>query len=176
MHSKLSLFFILLVGCTAAPQSEPVDIAAPKEENVAADSAAVQNQNNEWEEHGGFRLRQNRAFQAQLEGKTATRWFEATDGSAFGGTTKLILKTQNEIDIFSNVKPSSGNGEYKEISDSGKYTVYEDTRGQLFMRFLMKNSGEGFVQLQFKEGRLWLTGPGGTEIFELKNSAVSINH
>lgn len=173
MQSKLSLFFILLVGCTAAPQSEPVDIAAPSENKAVADSSSGQIQNNEWEEHGGFRLRKNLAFQSQLEGKTATRWFEATDGSAFGGTTKLVLKTQNDIDIFSNVKPSSGNGGFKEISDSGKFTVYEDTRGQLFMRFLMKNSGEGFVQLQFKEGRLWLTGPGGTEIFELKNTAVS---
>lgn len=167
MQKWLIAILCALASCSSNSHEESSEAVDVQTQSNSKDTT-VHGSSDGWEEHGGYKLKRNKKIQEQLGGQLATRWFQTTNGALFGGTTRMELFENGEITVYSNVKPPSGNGEYKEVSDTGTFAIFEDTKGQVFLQFQMQMSGEGFVGIQFKEGKIWLTGPGGTEIFTLQ--------
>ncbi|MFY7947143.1 MAG: hypothetical protein ACOVQJ_09090 [Bacteroidia bacterium] len=163
---------ILLAFCICAAMAcnTPQKIEQKSDDVVQTDTVAAKESTSpaaEWENHGGYRIRRNAKFQQYIENKTGTRFFDASDGNAAPGTTRIQLCKDGKCTIYSNVTTNSGKGPLKEISDEGEYTVYDDGADNLYLRLLMQKSGEGFVQLLFVGNRMKLVGPGGTEVFEM---------
>lgn len=154
-----------MMACNATQEKEQ-----PSDASAQADTATSQpttSSASEWENHGGYRIRRNAKFQQYIENKTGTRYFDASDGNAAPGTTRIQLCKDGKCTIYSNVTTNTGKGPLKEISDEGEYSVYDDGTDNLYLRLLMQKSGEGFVQLLFVGNKMKLVGPGGTEVFEM---------
>lgn len=162
------LIGLFILSSCSGSKSSNIDEELPNNTEKTDTLKPAANTGHPWENHGGYSIRKNDAFQKELEHKTALRVLENENTVSTEGTSRMQLCEKNKITIYSKVKPSSGNGNLIEISDTGTYTVYEDQRGNLYLRFLMKKSGEGFVEIQFSTGEISLTGPGGIEKFALK--------
>lgn len=120
---------------------------------------------NEWITVQGVKIRRHAEWQA-LESKELVAFENYNSGGGAGGYNneyRLKLCPNGELHAWQNEHTSmyvdgmnySG---ASEDSDTGTWDVYEDETGNLFFRFVMKKSGEGYAHFVVQDGKVMMNG------------------
>jgi hypothetical protein len=113
----------------------------------------------------GINIRRNRSVENELAGHELLA-FETYSSGASGGRNaeyRMKLCRNGEIYVSENVQVSiyvgdSSNSSTSDDSDAGTWEVYENEDGALFLKVVMKKSGEGFVNFGVQDGKVLMNG------------------
>lgn len=123
--------------------------------------------NNEpWISIQGINIRKHPVLQQQLQGHELVAFETYNSGGGSGGRNaeyRMKLCRNGEIHVSENVQVSiyiggEGQSSTSDESDSGMWDVYENEEGALFLKVVMKKSGEGFVTFTIEDGKVVMSG------------------
>lgn len=116
-----------------------------------------------WEDVGGVKVRKNPTVKAQLEGNSYVKYDSYNSGGGAGGYSsearmtfcpggKMSMYTQSVTTI--NVEGAGGNSASEE-NDDGSFDVYEDEKGNIFLKVKMRKNGEGFIHIRMEGSKIF---------------------
>ncbi|TND08225.1 MAG: hypothetical protein FD123_2480 [Bacteroidetes bacterium] len=162
-------------GCGNAEDSGKIKTAdsAKKQTTSAGETKAGENEQEKkmensddnsaaWEDVGGVKVRKNKTVQGQLEGFSYVQFESYNSGGGSGGYSsesrmtfcpggKMSMYSQSVTTI--NVEGAGGNSASEE-SDEGTFEIYEDQKGNYFLKIKLKKSGEGFIHIKLDGGKM----------------------
>lgn len=126
-----------------------------------ANGALAEKSTQKFEDFGGVKLRQNPGIKKKLLGYSWV-YVSSYNGGSSGGiseTAKLTFCAPNSVAIYSeslvtmNVPGLGGNSGSSE-DDNGTFAVYEDVKGNLFLRLNLNKSGDQFMHFRFLNNKI----------------------
>ncbi len=125
-----------------------------------------QSTNNEpWIDVQGIKIRRHPACENELMGRELVAFETYSSGTSGGRNAEYRMKLcrNGEIHVSENVQVSiyldgDGQSSTSDDSDSGTWEVYENEDGALFLKVMMKKSGEGFVNFGLQDGKVVMNG------------------
>lgn len=126
----------------------------------------TENNNEPWIEVQGIKIRRHCAWQNELQGRELVAIETYNSGGGSGGRNaeyRMKLCRNGEIHVSENVHVSIYVGDASESStsddsDSGTWEVYENEDGALFLKVVIKKSGEGFVNFAIQDEKVVMNG------------------
>lgn len=139
-------------------------------------NAGTNENNANWEDVGGVKVRKKADVKAELEGNSYVKYESYNSGGGSGGyssETRMTFCPGGQMSLYSqsvttiNVEGAGGSSAGEE-NDDGTFDVYEDQQGNLFLKLYLRKAGEGFIHIvlegsnmKFEDGRVLTRKPGG---------------
>ncbi len=138
-----------------------LSIAALSATLFIVNAARAEKNTQKFEDFGGVKLRQNINMKSKLLGYSWV-YVSSYNGGSSGGiseTAKLSFCAPNFVSLSSeslvtmNV-PGLGGSNGSSENDSGTFAVYEDTKGNLFLRLTLSKTGDQFMHFRFVNNKI----------------------